>query len=385
MKTTFETGVTASAARQVVVAVVGNEALESLVQAMLDHEVPPVFLGRIDGPVSEVLSPIRQAVTEHYGSLAQEEQRRIADLFPPTGYHRDLGMALTEFATHEAYFSLPDSTYRPDGDPASRVFAALPDLLSLVDERGLLRVNGMRVTREAIFVDGFALSFHQLLRRGFGSNVNDTLMSALLEGVESGQITDLRVAIDERRLRLEQDHRSWFEKDYWTGPPLRETRLDDLSGTFPQVTVHGRPVGADAAPWDPFDRFAVRWSLGPNPGEKTMEAEELVEESSASGVDLVLVRFAHAIRVTGSRAFRHLDGAVRAYTPENYARRRDMQFATAADGLNTYYRKVFRADGMMDTAVWSDVVARWFRGNELALEYLSGLEIATEQGATGAT
>jgi hypothetical protein len=373
MSTTFETKLTASAARQLVVAVVGNDALESLVQAMLDQEVPPAFLARIGGPVADVLSPIREAITEHYRSLAPEEQRKIANLFPPTGYHRDLGMALTEFATHGAYFSLPHSIYRPQVDPASRVFVALPDLLSLVDERGLLRVNGMRVTRETVFVDGFALSFHQLLRRGFASNVNDTLMSALLEGVESGQITDLRVAIDERRLRLERDHQSWFEKDYWSGPPLRETRLDELNGTFPQVTVHGRPVGADAPPWDPYDRFAVRWSLGPNPGEKTMEAEELVDEASASGVDLVLVRFAHAIRVTGSQAFRHLDGAVRAYAPEKYARRRGMQFATAGDGLNAYYRKVFRADGMMDAATWSDIIARWFRSNELALEYLSGL------------
>ncbi len=37
------------------------------------------------------------------------------------------------------------------------------------------------------------------------------------------------------------------------------------------------------------------------------------------------------------------------------------------------YRKVFRIDGEVSTDEWSDIVAKWFRHNELAGEYLSGL------------
>lgn len=125
--------------------------------------------------------------------------------------------------------------------------------------------------------------------------------------------------------------------------------LDALTGKFPTVTVHGRPAGTYVAPWDPYDRFAARWSLGPDESEKTLEAEELLDPPPVAG-ELVLLRYLHAIRDTSSHTFRHVDGAVRAYTRDAYEQRREMQFATPADDLVRFYRKVFLADGKISAA-----------------------------------
>lgn len=373
LTTRYDISEIGAAAEPLVANIVGEDGLGALVQMMLDHETPPMLLTRAEPPVAEFVEPLRGLIAGQLARLGKDERSALARWFPPTGYGRDLAGALLQAATHRRYFELPISLYDAAPRPDSRVFTALPALIERVDGSGLLRTNGLRVTSQAVYVGGYALSFHQLLRRGFGSNVNDSLVGTLLGGVQTGEISALRIAIDERRLRGERDQRLWFEKDYWVGPPLTGLYLDRLHGSFPTVTVHGRPVGADVAPWDPYDRFAGRWSLGPEPGEKTFEGEELVDPATLRAGDLVLIRYVHAIRVPPLGAFRHVDGAVRVYTAEAYTRRRHLQFAPPAHGLSAYYRKVFRADGSIGTGLWSDIVARWFRGNELTLEYLGTL------------
>jgi len=58
---------------------------------------------------------------------------------------------------------------------------------------------------------------------------------------------------------------------------------------------------------------------------------------------------------------------------------------TAADfprrGRSTRYRKVFRLDGTISTDDWSLVASLWFRGNQLILEYLGGLDTVRNSGA----
>lgn len=43
------------------------------------------------------------------------------------------------------------------------------------------------------------------------------------------------------------------------------------------------------------------------------------------------------------------------------------------------YRKVFRLDGDIETDVWSNIAARWFRGNRLMKEYLDSLSAQAGQ------
>jgi hypothetical protein len=369
----YESSELAALSREIGVRVVGEAALSELAQAMLDLEVAPFRLARADGQVGELLEPVRRQMAAYVASLGDSELASLTEHFPATGYRRDIALSLSMFAVWDAYFALPKSIFETEANRESKVLAAIPALEALTDPDGLLRLNGLQVSPEGVFVDDAVVSFHQLLRRDFSGNVNEEVLRTLLEGVATREIDELRIAIDDRRLHLAREHRVRIEKEFWYGPHLRGTDLDRLDGSYPVITVHGRAVGVEANPMDRYDRFAVRWSLGPDPGEKTMEAEELVEPERAQRGDLVPLRYAHAIRDTSTHTFRHVDGAVRTYSPEAYVERREMEFATAASNLNSHYRKVFRADGKIGTQRWADIIAAWFRGNELTLEYLATL------------
>jgi hypothetical protein len=276
-------------------------------------------------------------------------------------------------ATSRGYFEIPDSIFDPTPDPASRVFSALPSLRDLVDDDGLLDCTALAVTDQTILVDGHSLHYHQLLRRHFTSHINDSLIGTLVECASSGAAR-LRLAIDDRRLQAAADFSEYMEKDYWYGPPLTSEWLDNPY-TAGRV-VHENPAGDDS--WDGYRRFTALWH-GAEAGHKVVQMEELVTSASsdAFGVSYrkdcpyVLLRYLHAIRDIETGVFVHCDGAVRAYDEAAYATRieEDLPPSTRA----TRYRKVFRLDGRIETDTWSEIVARWFRHNQLALEYLKTL------------
>ena len=349
----------------------GGPSLRGLVQTMLDHEVPPVFMWRpIAAPLAEEAEALRSSLESAISSnAAQGRAKEVLAGIP--ALERDIAKAVLQMATSPGYFEIPDGLL---GVPSksSRVFSALPNLAERLDERGLLHLAGLRATPRAVFIDGYAHSYHQLLRRGFSSHVNDALLEYLLRlGRENG--LQLRAAIDERRLRLSKHYREWLERDYWYGPPLTEGALDSDDRT-PTTLVHRWADNDDPRRiFDSSEQFALRLTC--DGGIRTVEAEELVvSERGGSNSPFVLVRYLHAQRDVSRRQFIHCDGAVRAYLPDVYARRRLVQGFPQSDGeAPTRYRKVFRADGDISTNEWSQIVALWFRGNHLALEVLGQL------------
>ncbi|OGO53773.1 MAG: hypothetical protein A2Z32_10655 [Chloroflexi bacterium RBG_16_69_14] len=67
-----------------------------------------------------------------------------------------------------------------------------------------------------------------------------------------------------------------------------------------------------------------------------------------------------------------MDGAVRYYRPDAYEARRAADWPHG-EGQPDGRRKVFRINGSIDTAAWSNLTALWFRGNELVCEALATL------------
>lgn len=47
-------------------------------------------------------------------------------------------------------------------------------------------------------------------------------------------------------------------------------------------------------------------------------------------------------------------------------------------GEAVHYRKLFRVDGEVEDAAWGKIVAHYFRGNELVIEYFG--ELVDERG-----
>lgn len=350
---------------QFVIAAVGEDALEQLVQAMLDYDVPPVFLWHSNvTPVAVAREDVRQRLIQALDDLPDDERTRITSAAP--GQTADLPSDLLHVATSARFFAIPDALFSPPSS-ASRVLQQLPGLAGKMDEDGLLDITGLDARPQIIVVNGYGLHYHQFLRRGVTSHVNYHLIGVLLEAASAAGVT-LRVAIDERRLKEAAHHRDYFEKDYWFGPPLSRDRLDDPRSVGP-TTHWGRDVNLLL---QPYVAFLARWSLDRKTGMRVCEMEELISPDAKSPSRYVLCRYLHAIRNCDRHIFVHCDGAVRAYERDQYEDRiAEAGRRTAVRPVR--YRKVFRLDGPVKTDTWSEIVAKWFRENELAREYLSGL------------
>lgn len=339
-----------------------NGVYDDLLQVMVDLATPPIFLMSERRHRLVAVRDRAAAVLGEWAALNPEEAEALVSRLPPVLQLRDTVQSLLEGAPWDDYFQRPASIFeRPH--PGAPVFSALPHLLELTDDDGLLRLDGLDARPHGLFVGDYSLHYHQLLRRSFGANIHYELIGAIIrlgrtEGVEA------RIALDERRLRRRDEHQESEERDYWRGPPLDESKLDDLNAVG--ETVHGHPECGRSL-LCPYWAVCIRWTRdGPL---KTVEIEEFLPVDEEAH-DLVLVRYLHAIRDTTQKAFIHCDGAVKAYEAAGYPA--DLsEFRHRGRGL--HYRKVFRLDGELDAEAWSHLTALWFRGNPLVLEYLAGL------------
>jgi hypothetical protein len=368
-----------AAATAFVVDVLGERFVSDLVQTLLDHEVPPTFMWHGDPPpVAEKAAQARTKVDAALRELDTAETRRLVESLEGQLF-KDLAEALVQAAVGSAYFALPDSLLRTDL-AGSRVLDAVPDLAERVDDDGLIDTSGLRATPQCLFMGPFAIAYHQFLRRSFSSHTNDALLAELIRGVGEGNWS-LRLAIDDRRVCRAADHRDRQERDYWWGPHLSDAVLDDTSRPSPETTVHSWNDVASRMPWDPSEKVVVRWTT--DGSIRTVQMEETIDPDVArQPSSTVLLRYLHARRDTETHEFIHCDGAVRAYSPDGYAVRRDEDWP--AEGLSEGYRKVWRIDGHIATDAWSQIVALWLRGNPLAGEYLITAE-ETVGGKPGAS
>src|SRR3954471_22812777 len=115
-----------------------GKRIDELVQAMLDHAVPPIFLDHDHPP------PLRRIYEECVRAMREtcesSDARTLAGLRDMLPWHLeggDLARGLIEAGTVTRYDAVPKVVLDP-GDPGSRVFAALPDLYELLDGDGLL-------------------------------------------------------------------------------------------------------------------------------------------------------------------------------------------------------------------------------------------------------
>lgn len=276
----------------------------------------------------------------------------------------DYKTAMLEAATMAPYFLLDSNVFK-SRDPSARLYRMHPELLNDTDSDGLLYVERYLAKPQAVFHSGSALMYHPLLRRDFTSHVNDTLIKTLLE-VAGGGSARLRLALNEQHLMPASSFSEYFEHDFWFGPPLSVAALDDPYNVG--VTVHGDPKSGLT---HEYPRLFIGWSIDKE-GNKVVQIEELSDHEASNQVGMKLLRYLHAIRDIRRGVFIHCDGAIRAYTTEQYAARSKKEFITGRESA-AQYRKVFRLDGGVETDAWSNIAAQWFRGNRLITEYLQGI------------
>lgn len=352
-------------------------SLDDLVFAMRDHltrpgMLPPAEDAAVRQPdLADAYNRCARPLEQHLGSMPAEAVVEVRGLLP---WHladveeRHLLAATLEVATWRGYYDLDLAAFSA-ADPDARLYQSHPELVLDTDDDGLLHVAGYDAQPQVLLFRDSALPYHPFLWRNFAGNVNDTLTQSLLE-VGSTEAAALRLALNEQHFMAASAFSAYIEMDYWWGPPLSAETLDDPHEVG--VTVHG---DAQSGLMHEYPRLFIDWSMDKE-GHKVVQIEELSDDPGASRAGLRLLRYLHAIRDIERGVFIHCDGAVRAYTHEQYEARAAKGYVTGRESAGRY-RKVFRLDGDIETDAWSNIAARWFRGNRLMKEYLDSLSAST--------
>lgn len=331
---------------------------DELHQTMLDVDTAPLFLFSRESPR---LVEVRDRAVKVLDRWAVEEQDVVAGIYErlmDVLQTPSVSESLLSAVTWDAHSNVPIDLF-DNPSPDSRVFTAAPSLLPLLDESGLLTVTDLDARPWGLHIGNYAFQYHQLLRRGFGSNIHYELIGRVLRASNQHGLV-ARLALDDRRLRYKDEYEEWEERDFWYGPSLVDEDLDDLSAIG--ETFHGDPAGG--ASWlHPYAGLSVRWTA--DGLLKTVEIEEFMPSPKPDD-EWVLARYLHAIRDTEKKAFVHCDGAVKAFSAAEYP---SSQRGFGSRGKGDRYRKLFRIDGQFPTAVWSELACSWFRDNKLILEY----------------
>ena len=111
---------------------------------------------------------------------------------------------------------------------------------------------------------------------------------------------------------------------------------------------------------------------------KSFQSEEFKTDSvgvERNGSKYHPVRYAHAEYDLVSNSFRHFDGAIHYYTPEEYYQRRDSDMNYNSKNLQqikTSSEKLFKLNGKISISVWTNFVSHFMTGNPLVFEYFEG-------------
>jgi hypothetical protein len=179
---------------------------------------------------------------------------------------------------------------------------------------------------------------------------------------------DAKIAIDPARATSRENAADELLLDYWFGCKLTRNTIDSLDVQHLRETWHMRPANrATALTTLPLAATVFRWSADGH--VKKLEVNEIAPRDSRAAQEssFVVNRYLHSLRDTQLKQFIHVDGAVRAYDAAAY--HATQENPKAACGEPVHYRKLFRVDGAVNDDMWGRIVAHFFRGNELVIEY----------------
>lgn len=188
---------------------------------------------------------------------------------------------------------------------------------------------------------------------------------------------DVKIAIDPARATTRADAADMLLADYWYGCSLTRDTIDSLDPRHLGTTWHVRPPDRQTfLDTHPVAATIFRWEADGH--LKKLEVVEIAPRDSwsANYGPFVVNRYLHALRDTRLKRFTHVDGAARAHASQTYEATNDNPKGPCGDVLR--YRKLFRVDGVIEDADWGRIVAHYFRGNELVIEYFG--ELADARG-----
>lgn len=227
-----------------------------------------------------------------------------------------------------------------------------------------------------LYADKFMVMAHPFFRRGFyGNNNFAPRFTELFWGFNhSGGYSF--IAIDYDRVRINVDNIMYFEEDTWYGARFDEqiNKIDDgIVKLRPPSDIDSFLISfcfADAYSLD------IKWET--RNGIKSFQAEEFKTDErkiTINGQDFFPVRYIHAEFDLKSNMFRHFDGAIHLYSPDEYYERRDSDFNYNAKHdlkIKSASEKLFKLNGDIPVDTWIEFSSHFMSGNPLVIEYFEG-------------
>ncbi len=264
------------------------------------------------------------------------------------------------------------------------ICAEYPDILyrlsnRMPDKEGLFReAELLSEYTKSSFLEGFydAGNYmpmaHPFFRRGYYEKNN--FFPRFIEKFWNLSVPAIEkyIALDSNRVRINVDNTAYKEFDTWYGAPFSQ----DIAQIKNGVVVLAPPAGASYLLFGDVVKLDILWDEAG--GIKTFQAEEICNDEvviEIGGRKYHPVKYIHSEYDLHNSHFRHLDGAVHLYTPEEYAIRKnsDMNFNSKNNRqVKACSTKLFKMDGDISVDIWAEYVGQFFSGNPLVHEYFTG-------------
>ncbi|WP_158789035.1 hypothetical protein [Granulicella sp. L46] len=205
---------------------------------------------------------------------------------------------------------------------------------------------------------------HQFMRRSESplNRFNEELLGTLHRMAQDATV-NVRVRLDPDMVGLADTATHTMELDYWYGPKFNE----DLSSLQTGVTAHTADERQQFFHRIYRTEFWWQRRTKETSAELILEAEELRDSESGADRTKLLCRYVHSVIDATTNRIGHLDGSIRAYTPEEMITRLDVDLKRA--GRQTEYTKLWRVDGAIEIGRWKSLIHNHFRDNVLVSEY----------------
>jgi hypothetical protein len=240
----------------------------------------------------------------------------------------------------------------------------MPEMASTRDDDGLISLNQDILCGQGWLRGGpYLATPHRAFRQSYAlpNCLNAEFFGALARA--QSRVGGLRVALrfEDDLVGLADSAGLYHECEYWWGPVYKGDPFAIPYG----VSVHG-PTEKDLE----LERLkqCEFWWYGKE--LRTLEIEEVlnapvyITDSTHSGIGM---RFIHSIFDSRTRLPIHLDGALRVYDEETWAKRK----TTPIDkfGKNAQRMKLWRVDGAMPLDEWYSLIHTFFKHNFAVAEY----------------
>lgn len=222
----------------------------------------------------------------------------------------------------------------------------------------------------------FSLLASPFFRRGYDEETNFTPNFIPLFWHHRSESYNRSILLDMNRVRIDVDGPIYFERDTWYGAKFNENISNIPDGNVKLCPPRDLPEDQISLHFGYTYSLDVKWTT--KDGIKSIQLEEFKTKEVTiikNNKSVHPVRYVHAEYDMNANAFRHFDGALHFYSPDEYITRKDSDFNyNAKNGyqIKTDSIKLFKINGQIPVEMWVELTSHFLYGNPLIVEYFEG-------------